>query len=129
MRLIFLLLLPICCTAQVNEWWKNTIVYQIYPRSFQDSNGDGIGDLQGIISRLDHFTDLGIQTIWLSPIYKSPQADFGYDVSDFEDIDPIYGSMADFEQLLDEAHRRGTYICRMYEAQEDVTTLTLLSQT
>ncbi len=106
-RFLLLTLVAITCSAQVNEWWKDTIVYQIYPRSFQDSDDDGIGDLQGIISRLDHFVYLGIQTVWLSPIYKSPQADFGYDVSDFQDIDPIFGTLEDFDQLVTEAHSKG----------------------
>lgn len=87
-------------------WWKNEIFYQIYPRSFQDSNGDGIGDLQGIISRLDYIKDLGITAIWLSPIYKSPMVDMGYDISDYQAIDPIFGTMADFDELMEEAQKR-----------------------
>jgi oligo-1,6-glucosidase/alpha-glucosidase len=88
-------------------WWKTTTVYQIYPRSFADANGDGIGDLPGILSRLDYLHDLGIETIWLSPVYQSPQADFGYDVSGHFDIAPEYGSMEDCRRLIDEIHRRG----------------------
>ncbi|WP_395318205.1 glycoside hydrolase family 13 protein [Fructilactobacillus frigidiflavus] len=93
-------------TTKKAEWWKDEIFYQIYPRSFQDSNGDGVGDLQGIISRLDYLQDLGITTIWLSPIYKSPMYDMGYDVADYEAIDPIFGTMADFDELLAEANKR-----------------------
>ena len=77
------------------KWWQDKVVYQIYPRSFQDSNGDGIGDLPGIISRLDYLSDLGIDAIWLSPVYRSPQDDNGYDISDYQDIDPMFGSLED----------------------------------
>src|SRR5690606_32194790 len=88
-------------------WWKTGVIYQIYPRSFQDSDGNGIGDLAGIIQRLDYLVWLGVDAIWLSPIYKSPMADFGYDVSSYVDIDPIFGNMDDFDRLVQEAHRRG----------------------
>lgn len=91
-------------------WWRDGVIYQIYPRSFADSNGDGIGDLQGIISRLDYLADLGVDGIWLSPINPSPDVDFGYDVSDYRDIDPKYGTMQDFLQLLREAHERNIHI-------------------
>jgi len=87
-------------------WWQKGIVYQIYPRSLQDSNGDGIGDLAGITSRLDYFTWLGVDAIWISPIYPSPMADFGYDVSDYTDIEPLFGTLSDFRTLLAEAHAR-----------------------
>ncbi|GFO09354.1 neutral and basic amino acid transport protein rbat [Plakobranchus ocellatus] len=87
-------------------WWKTTVIYQIYPRSFMDSNGDGIGDLRGIISRLDHFVYLGVETLWLSPFYKSPQADFGYDVSDYKDVDSIFGTLEDFRDLVKECKKR-----------------------
>jgi alpha-glucosidase len=92
-------------------WWREGVFYQIYPRSFQDSNGDGVGDLAGITARLDHLNDgtprsLGIDAIWLSPFYRSPMADFGYDVSDYRDVDPTFGDLAAFEGLLSEAHRR-----------------------
>lgn len=87
-------------------WWQRGVVYQIYPRSFQDSNGDGIGDLKGILSRLDYLRWLGVDAVWLSPVYPSPMADFGYDVSDYIDIDPIFGTLADFDQLVSEIHRR-----------------------
>ena len=85
------------------KWWKKAVVYQIYPKSFQDSNGDGFGDLQGIIKRLDYLETLGINAIWLSPVFKSPQADNGYDISDYRDIDPTFGSLDDMEELINEA--------------------------
>jgi alpha-glucosidase len=91
-------------------WWQRGVIYQIYPRSFQDSNGDGIGDLRGIAQRLDYLTWLGIDAIWLSPIFPSPMKDFGYDISDFLDIDPIFGTLADFDHLASEVHRRGLRI-------------------
>lgn len=90
-----------------SQWWKNAVIYQIYPKSFADSNGDGIGDLRGIISRLDHLQNLGIDAIWLSPIYTSPQDDNGYDISDYQGIDPMFGSLSDFDELVKEAHQRG----------------------
>jgi alpha-glucosidase len=93
------------------KWWREGVFYQIYPRSFQDSNGDGVGDLAGITARLDHLNDgtprsLGVDAIWLSPFYRSPMADFGYDVSDYREVDPTFGNLADFDRLLSEAHRR-----------------------
>ena len=91
-------------------WWKEAVVYQIYPRSFMDSNGDGIGDLQGIISRLDYLKYLGIDVIWLSPVYKSPNDDNGYDISDYRDIMDEFGTMKDFDELLTKAHERGIKI-------------------
>lgn len=90
-----------------NKWWKEAVAYQIYPRSFMDSNGDGIGDIQGIISKLDYLKNLGIDIIWVCPIYKSPNDDNGYDISDYKDILSEFGSMTDFDQLLDEVHARG----------------------
>jgi alpha-glucosidase len=87
-------------------WWEPSVVYQIYPRSFQDSDGDGIGDLPGVTARLDHLAWLGIDAIWLSPIFRSPMADFGYDVADYTDVDPIFGSLADLDALIAAAHRR-----------------------
>jgi alpha-glucosidase len=92
---------------QMTEWWRGGVIYQVYPRSFQDSNGDGIGDLPGIIARLDHIASLGVDCIWLSPITKSPQADMGYDVSDYCEIDPLFGSLEDFDTLVTQAHARG----------------------
>lgn len=88
-------------------WWKNSIVYQIYPRSFMDSNGDGIGDLKGIISKLDYIKRLGVGAIWLSPIYPTPDADFGYDVADYRDVDPKFGTLEIFDCFQKEAHKRG----------------------
>src|SRR5574341_2043969 len=89
-------------------WWQTGVIYQIYPRSFQDSNGDGIGDLAGIIQRLDYLSEtLGVDAVWLSPIYLSPMYDFGYDVADYKDIHPLFGTMEDFDHLLAEVHRRG----------------------
>ena len=96
--------------ATPNPWWANAVVYQIYPRSFQDSNGDGIGDLKGITSRLDYLADLGVDVLWLSPVFKSPQDDNGYDISDYQDIDPLFGTLEDMDELLDEAHKRGLRI-------------------
>ena len=90
----------------MKEWWKGRVVYQIYPRSFQDSNGDGIGDIPGIISRLDEIKELGAGVIWLSPVYKSPDADNGYDISDYREIDPKFGTMADMEELFARARKR-----------------------
>ena len=94
----------------VQAWWKDSVIYQIYPRSFMDSNGDGIGDLRGVIMKLDYLKKLGIDVIWLSPIFKSPNADNGYDVSDYQDIMAEFGTMEDFDVLLEEAHKRGLHI-------------------
>ena len=82
--------------AMTTKWWKESVVYQIYPRSFQDSNGDGIGDLRGIISRLDYLKELGVDVVWLSPVYKSPNDDNGYDISDYQDIMDEFGTLADW---------------------------------
>jgi len=87
-------------------WWKHAVIYEIYPRSFQDSNGDGVGDINGITSRLEYLHDLGIDTIWISPMYPSPLVDFGYDISDYTAIDPLYGTLADFDRLVSEAKKR-----------------------
>ncbi|MGI6577986.1 MAG: glycoside hydrolase family 13 protein [Eubacteriales bacterium] len=92
------------------RWWHDSVVYQIYPRSFKDSNGDGIGDIPGIISKLDYIKDLGVNVIWLSPVYKSPNDDNGYDISDYRDINPEYGTMKDMERLITEAGERGIKI-------------------
>jgi len=91
-------------------WWRDGVIYQIYPRSYADSNGDGIGDLRGLIGRLDYLQELGIDGIWLSPINPSPDKDFGYDVADYKGIDAKYGSMEDFDLLLKEAHKRDLHI-------------------
>jgi alpha-glucosidase len=93
--------------APAGKWWNNAVVYEIYPRSFQDSNGDGIGDLNGITQRLDYLQSLGVDAIWISPMYPSPQVDFGYDISDYENVDPQYGTLADFTRLVAEAEKRG----------------------
>lgn len=87
-------------------WWMGATVYQIYPRSFADSNGDGIGDLQGVLRHLDYLKQLGVDALWLSPIFRSPMADAGYDISDYCDIDPLFGSLADIDRLIAEAHAR-----------------------
>lgn len=104
---ILLAVSAFCCAANSQEWFEGGNFYQIYPRSFMDSNGDGIGDLQGIKSKLQYLKDLGMDGVWLSPIYKSPDADFGYDISDFRDIHNAFGSLADFDQLITECHRIG----------------------
>ena len=103
------------CTKVEASWWKEGVIYQIYPRSFQDSNDDGVGDLKWIVRRLDYLNDgtpqsLGIDAIWLSPIYPSPMADFGYDISDYRAIDPVFGDLEAFDLLVQEAHRRGIRI-------------------
>jgi alpha-glucosidase len=93
-----------------DPWWKHAVIYEIYPRSFQDSNGDGVGDINGITSRLDYIHDLGIDAIWISPMYPSPLIDFGYDISDYTAIDPLYGTLADFDHLVSEAKKRNIRI-------------------
>ena len=97
-------------TGADTNWWRRAVVYQVYPRSFQDGDGDGVGDIRGIITRLDHLQRLGIDVVWLSPIYRSPQADNGYDISDYDAIDPVFGSMTDFEDLVADIHSRGMKI-------------------
>ena len=98
-------------TVEDAPWWTRATVYQIYPRSFQDSDGDGVGDLRGIISRLDHLSAhlsaLGVDVVWLSPIYRSPQDDNGYDISDYQDVDPSFGTLADLDELIAGLHERG----------------------
>ena len=89
-----------------NEWWRGAVIYQIYPRSFKDSNDDGIGDLRGVISKLDYLASLKIDAIWLSPFFTSPMKDFGYDISDYRDVDPIFGTLTDFRELIDKAHKK-----------------------
>ena len=93
-----------------SNWWRGAVIYQVYPRSFQDSNGDGVGDLPGITRRLDHIASLGVDAIWISPFFKSPMADMGYDVSDYRDVDPMFGTLADFDTLLARAHELGLKI-------------------
>ena len=88
------------------DWWKNAVYYELYPRSFYDTNGDGIGDLNGVTAKLDFLADLGVDAIWITPFFPSPQVDFGYDVSDYEGVDPQFGTLADFDRLLAEAHKR-----------------------
>ncbi|MFT4217586.1 MAG: alpha-glucosidase [Micropruina sp.] len=94
-------------TTRPDGWWRSAVVYQIYPRSFQDSNGDGVGDIPGITSRLDYLAELGVDVIWLSPVYRSPQVDNGYDISDYQDIDPLFGTLADLDALIAAAHQHG----------------------
>jgi alpha-glucosidase len=89
------------------QWWQRAVIYQIYPRSFQDSDGDGVGDLRGMTRRLGYLSNLGIDAVWLSPIFTSPMEDFGYDVADYCGIDPLFGSMQDFDELLEAAHSYG----------------------
>ena len=89
------------------SWWKCAVVYQIYPRSFSDSDGDGVGDVRGIIQRLDHLSALGVDVIWLSPIFRSPQDDNGYDISDYTDVDPLFGTLQDVDELIGALHKRG----------------------
>ncbi|MGQ0843348.1 MAG: alpha-glucosidase [Sporichthyaceae bacterium] len=94
--------------AGVDEaWWKSAVVYQVYPRSFADSNGDGVGDLPGVLAHLDHIADLGVDVLWLSPVYPSPQEDNGYDISDYQDVDPLFGTLADLDALVAAVHERG----------------------
>lgn len=94
----------------MDQWWKNAVGYQIYPRSFKDSNGDGIGDLQGIIEKLPYLKELGVDFLWLNPIYTSPNVDNGYDIADYQGIQPEFGTMEDFQELLDQAHQLGLKI-------------------
>jgi alpha-glucosidase len=91
----------------MTAWWRGAVMYQIYPRSFADSNGDGVGDLPGITERLPYVAELGVDGIWISPFFRSPMADYGYDVSDYQDVDPVFGTLADFDRLLERAHQLG----------------------
>ena len=99
--------LPDMTLSKAKDWWRGAVIYQIYPRSFQDTNGDGIGDLNGITRRLGYVADLGVDAIWISPFFVSPMKDFGYDVADYTDVDPIFGTLADFDALVTKAHRLG----------------------
>lgn len=108
------LLAALFCAAAVpaaqaaDHWWDHALVYQVYPRSFRDSvQSDGVGDIPGILEKLDHFENIGVDAVWLSPVYESPMADFGYDISDFEAIDPIFGTLEDMVELIGELHDRG----------------------
>src|SRR6202049_1836509 len=96
--------------AEGHKWWQHAVFYEIYPRSYADSNNDGIGDLKGITSKMAYLHDLGVDAIWISPCFPSPQVDFGYDVSDYENIDPMYGTLANFDTLQQEASKRGIHI-------------------
>src|SRR6266568_7889733 len=100
--------------AENAKWWQRGVIYQIYPRSFMDSNADGTGDLPGILSRLDHLAGLGVDAIWISPIFPSPMADFGYDVANYTDVDPLFGSLDDLDRLVDAAHQRGMRVLLDY---------------
>jgi alpha-glucosidase len=88
-------------------WWRGAVIYQIYPRSFLDTNSDGVGDLPGIIQRLDYVASLGVDAIWIAPFFRSPMADFGYDIADYRDVDPLFGTLDDFDRLLRKAHSVG----------------------
>ena len=101
-------------------WWSASCFYEIYVRSFQDSNDDGVGDLNGVTGRLPYLQDLGVNALWITPFYPSPQVDFGYDVSDHEAVDPLFGTLADFDRLLAEAHRRGHPRRHRHRAQSHV---------
>ena len=92
------------------HWWRGAVIYQIYPRSFRDTDGDGVGDLPGIVEKLDYIADLGVDAIWISPFFKSPMADFGYDIADYRDVDPLFGNLGDFDRLLAGAHARGVKV-------------------
>src|SRR3954468_10582410 len=93
-----------------HQWWQHAVFYELYPRSFADSNGDGIGDLNGITSKLDYLRQLGVDAIWITPFFPSPQVDFGYDVSDYQNIDPMYGTLKDFDRMQSEARKRNIRI-------------------
>src|ERR1700722_14766178 len=90
-----------------NDQWRQWVVYQVYPRSFADSSGDGVGDLRGVLAHLDHLQRLGVDVVWLSPVYRSPMDDNGYDISDYQDVDPLFGTLADLDELISELHARG----------------------
>ena len=116
LRVLWLLTVFFCATfagaqtkpvdAEGHQWWQHAVFYEIYPRSFADSNNDGIGDLNGITSKMSYLHDLGVDAIWITPCYPSPQVDFGYDVSDYENIDPMYGTLADFDRMVAEGKKK-----------------------
>src|SRR6267142_5015031 len=93
--------------AEGHQWWQHAVFYELYPRSFADSNDDGVGDLNGITGRLDYLRDLGVDGLWITPCFPSPQVDFGYDVAEYRDIDPMYGTLADMDRLVAEGKKRG----------------------
>ncbi|MGW2855405.1 alpha-amylase family glycosyl hydrolase, partial [Streptomyces sp. NPDC001215] len=95
--------------ATHRDWWRDAVIYQVYPRSFADSNGDGMGDLEGVRSRLPYLRDLGVDAVWLSPFYASPQADAGYDVADYRAVDPMFGNLLDADALIRDAHGLGPH--------------------
>ena len=103
---------PLSCrpVERTDDWWKSAVVYQIYPRSFADSNGDGTGDIPGIIAHLDYLAELGVDVVWLSPVYASPMDDNGYDISDYQDVDPLFGTLEDLDELIAGLHERGIKI-------------------
>ena len=105
---VLLILLPYTLASDGN-WWDHANIYQIYPRSFQDSDGDGVGDLRGIKNRIDYLKDLNVDAIWLSPIFESPMKDFGYDISNFTKVDPLFGTKQDLKDLINDAHSRGEF--------------------
>src|SRR5271170_2764555 len=94
-------------SSRAQDWWRGAVIYQIYPRSFRDTGGDGVGDLRGVLEKLDYVASLGVDGVWLSPFFASPMKDFGYDVSDYRDVDPLFGSLADFDAVLAHAHALG----------------------
>lgn len=96
--------------AEGHQWWQHAVFYEIYPRSFADSNNDGVGDLNGITSKMQYLHDLGVDAIWITPCYPSPQVDFGYDVANYEDIDPMYGTLADFDRMVADGEKHGVRI-------------------
>ena len=100
------------------NWWKESIVYQIYPKSFNDSNSDGIGDIRGIIEKLDYLKELGVNVLWISPMLESPQDDNGYDISDYRKIYKDYGTMQDYEELLFQAHERGIKVLNLFSKKQ-----------
>src|SRR5947209_3517721 len=104
------LLLTAACTHAAEPWWKNAVIYEVYPRSFADTNGDGIGDLNGIAAHLDYLKNLGVDAIWIAPFYPSPLVDFGYDVADYRNVAPEYGTLADFDRLAAEAKKRNVHV-------------------
>ena len=101
---------PLTVSAISADWWRGAVIYQVYPRSFADTNGDGVGDLAGITEHLDHIASLGVDAVWLSPFFTSPMKDFGYDVADYCDVDPTFGTLADFDHLIARAHSLGLKI-------------------